>query len=134
MEADRFTVPVDTLFHPGTVTVRATTTLRGAAMVLADECTGTALVVDATGVNGIVSERDLVGGLADGCDPDQDRVQQVMTDQLATVDAGATAGDALALMAAHDIRHLVVTRAGEPVGVISNRDLLKLAASRLVAG
>lgn len=123
---DRFATTVESLLHAGAVVVRPTTTLRGAAMVLADECKGTALVEDPTGTIGIVSERDIIGGLAEGLDADQDRVQQVMSDRLATIDVGATAAEAVRLMLANDIRHLVVTRDDEPVGVISSRDLLAL--------
>lgn len=123
---DRFATTVESLLHAGAVVVRPTTTLRGAAMVLTDECKGTALVEDPTGTIGIVSERDIVGGLAEGLDADQDRVQQVMSDKLATVDVAATAAEAVRLMLANDIRHLVVTRDDEPVGVISSRDLLAL--------
>lgn len=126
METDRLSVPVETLLRVGTVTVRPTTTLRGAAMVMADECKGTVLVEDPTGVVGIISERDITGALAEGCDPDQDRVQQYMSDRLATVDVAAPAAEAVRLMTAHQIRHLVVTEDGEPVGVLSSRDLLAL--------
>lgn len=45
----------------------------------------------------------------------------------------ATAGEALRVMVANQIRHLVVTEDGEPVGVLSSRDLLALVLPPLAA-
>ena len=50
------------------------------------------------------------------------RVQDVMTKNVHTVSAGASADEAWDLMRAERIHHLVVADGSKPVGVLSNRD------------
>lgn len=98
-------------------------TLRQAAQRLDDEAVGALLVHDPRGVIGIVTERDLVRALADGADPDEDRISDQLTDDLLLVDHGTTVLEALQLMCDNTIRHLVVRRSdGDGVaGVVSMR-------------
>ncbi len=51
------------------------------------------------------------------------RVQDVMTDQVLTVSPGIAAEDAWNTMRMRRIHHLVVTRAGRIVGLLSDRDV-----------
>jgi len=54
------------------------------------------------------------------------RVRDVMTDEVTTVEETATVGDALKLLQELEIRHLPVTRSGEVVGMLSDRDFRSL--------
>lgn len=58
------------------------------------------------------------------------RVQDVMTQPVETVSAGDLARNALRRMREERIHHLVATRDGKVVGVVSERDLRALGDSR----
>lgn len=105
--------------------VRPTATLRQTAVELSEEQVGALIVRDHRGTLGVVSEHDLARALAEGVDPDDDRVEDVMTYELITT-AGSTSPRAAAdAMAKQGIRHLLVVDGDdEPLGVISARDLL----------
>lgn len=60
------------------------------------------------------------------------RVQDVMTRSVETVSAGESAENALRRMRTRRIRHLVATKGGEIVGVVSDRDLKALGTFRQV--
>ena len=120
----RMTDPVGALVTSDPVDVLPNTTLRGAAGVLDEESVGALVVEDADGIRGILSERDIVRALAEGADPDQARVVDVMADDLLTVAAATTIADAAEAMAENEVRHLVVTRGETLVGVVSMRDVL----------
>lgn len=49
--------------------------------------------------------------------------EEIMTREVSTVSESATIGEALQILASLDIRHLPVTRDGELVGMISDRDM-----------
>lgn len=58
------------------------------------------------------------------------RVQEVMTRRVETVSAVESVGVALSRMRQKRIRHLVVTRGTQVVGVVSDRDLNSLGSSQ----
>ncbi len=120
----RMTDPVGALISGDPVNVLPNTTLRGAAGVLHEELVGALVVEDANGVRGIVSERDIVRALAEGADPDDTRVLDVMAEDVLAVDAGTGVADAARAMADNEVRHLVVMRGDTLVGVVSMRDVL----------
>jgi acetoin utilization protein AcuB len=60
------------------------------------------------------------------------RVQDVMTTRVETVLAGESAENALQRMRLKRIHHLVATRSGDVVGVVSARDLESLGSFRQV--
>jgi CBS domain-containing protein len=75
---------------------------------------------------GIITERDLVRAIADGVDPDQARADMFMSADPATVTADEDVSVVAIKMMALGIRHLpVVDDKGNPVGLISARDLVK---------
>lgn len=53
------------------------------------------------------------------------QVKDVMVTNLITVEAGATARKAAELMNRHDIGCLIVVNNGRPVGIVTERDMLK---------
>ena len=52
-------------------------------------------------------------------------VEDVMVDKVITVKADATVRDAVKLMNKHDIGCLVVVENGKPIGIVTERDMLK---------
>ena len=117
------------------VSVGPNTTLRTVATVLADYEVGAAVVQPSQDLPaGIVSERDIVGALARGHDPDVTVAADVMTRELITIEPSEPIDDAIARVLAHGIRHLAVVDGDEIVGLISARDLLAIVASQAVPG
>ena len=123
--------PVRSLVRRPMVAVDPGSTLRDAARVLADDLIGVAVVhglrptgAAGTRVEGVISERDIVRAVADRVRLDE-RVDDVMTTDVASVDARDSIAAAINLVLANDIRHLVVTDHGLAVGVVSARDLLQ---------
>jgi CBS domain-containing protein len=75
-------------------------------------------------VRGVVSERDLVRALADGRDPATTRAIGVCHTTLVWCDSTATVAEVAVLMMEEYVRHVLVERDGQLVGIISARDLL----------
>jgi CBS domain-containing protein len=96
------------LCDPATATVEPTATLRAAAEVLAADGVGAALVADARGLLGLISERDIVRVAADGLDLDEERVEDHMTDVLIGTSGDTSAAEGLRMLVDAEVRHLLV--------------------------
>ena len=106
--------------------IQANATLRDAARRMREVRVGALLVEDDGRLVGIVSETDLVRkGMAEGRDPNQEKVSGIMSSPIITIDIDRPAGDASDLMSEKGIRHLAVTDSGKIVGILSVRDLLR---------
>lgn len=110
------------------VYVHLDATLAAVSVVLAEESIGAALVRGPHGPVGIVSERDVVLALAEGADPDRERVRDVMTADLAAVDGATSILSAADTMLANEIRHLAVTIGESTIGLVSMRDVMAVLA------
>jgi CBS domain-containing protein len=122
--------PIRWLVGRETVEVRSSDALRRAAEVLHAESVGAVVVLGPGGLAGVLSERDIVRALAEGGDPDVDRVSEYMTYEVMTVEASEPVSAVAAQMLANEIRHVVVTSAGALEGVVSIRDVLAVLLSR----
>lgn len=108
-------------------TIHPDQTINPALAALRDRNIG-ALVVSEDGerVDGIISERDIVRGLADyGSAFLALSVAEVMTRRVATCDPDDSVADLMAEMTNRRIRHLPVVRNGRLVGIVSIGDLVK---------
>src|SRR6187549_1031123 len=75
---------------------------------------------------GILTETDLVRKvLAQGLDPTVTTVDRVMVTPILTIAADRSMLDASQLMESNHVRHLCVVEAGEIVGIMSVRDLVR---------
>ena len=109
---------------PDPVTCPPSTTVYEAAELMRERDIGDVLVQDASGLRGIVTDRDIVvRGVAEGRDADSTSVSEVCTTGIETIEPGASVDDALRLMREHDIRRLPVVKHGRPVGILSLGDL-----------
>lgn len=113
------------------VYVALDTPAREIAQTMADESIGVTLVRGPHSPVGIVSERDVALAVADGADLDRERARDLMTPDLATIDADAPVVLAANRMLANEIRHLVVTSGTTTVGVVSVRDVLGVLADQV---
>jgi len=105
-------------------TVTPSSTLESAASLLAADQLGLLVVVAPDGLRGVLSERDIVAAVAEGADLAVERVGDHAVADVLSVDEHATLSETAALMAEGEVRHLLVRRHGEVVGVVSIRDLL----------
>ena len=114
------------------VCLTADTSVRDAAVLMAERRIAAILVADGHRLQGIFTERDLtVRVVAAGKDPAATRLAEVMTRDPDTLGPDATAGAALELMERHRYRHLPVVQGGEVVGIISIRDLFAVVREHL---
>ncbi|MFN2589057.1 MAG: cyclic nucleotide-binding/CBS domain-containing protein [Actinomycetota bacterium] len=106
------------------VTVGPTSTLRRAAKVMTDRSVGCAVVVENERVAGIVTERDVLRAIAEDGDMDEMTVDAVMTRDVISGAPGWELLKAVKTMNDGGFRHLLVMEMGDPVGIVSLRDLM----------
>ncbi len=107
-------------------TTTAETSLRDAIAVLALKRIGV-LVVSSDGrkIDGILSERDIVRGLAnESADFSSHAVGDLMTSNVFTCGPDSTVASVMELMDDKQIRHVPVTVKNDLAGVVSIRDIL----------
>ena len=97
------------------------------ARVLTERGIGAALVRDPAGrVLGIISERDIVRGMANqGQGTTQLPAEKLMTRDLVTIAPETAVNEAMELMTRRRVRHLPVLENGRLVGLVSIGDLVK---------
>jgi uncharacterized protein len=106
------------------VTVSRDATIRVLAGAMEDEAVSAVLVGEHPGW--LVTEHDLTGAIAAGLDPDAPATQ-VATKTSLCATASTTVSEAAAIMVNHGVRHLpVVTADGEPIGLLSMLDVIRL--------
>ncbi|WP_447971003.1 CBS domain-containing protein [Nitrospira sp. M1] len=95
-----------------------------AANFMQQQRIGSLLVQKGQEYSGIITETDIVRGVAEQRDMSQLTVQALMSSPIITVNRTLSPQYARDLMADRHIRHLAVTEDEKIVGVISVRDLL----------
>jgi len=100
-----------------------TATVRSAARAMRERHVGAVLVTRGGRLDGIFTERDMVNRVvADGRDPDQTPLADVMTAHPDTIAPATTAIEALRRMDDGGYRHLPIVERGRVVGIVSRRD------------
>ena len=101
-------------------------TLRQAAAAMAERGVGAAVVLDPDAMGpGILTERDLMNAIAAGEDPDRELVTEHQSSDLVFAGPDWSLEQAAAAMVRGGFRHLVVVDAGETVGILSVRDIVR---------
>jgi CBS domain-containing protein len=110
------------------ITVQPSQTLSEIAAILAKHRIGAVVVVDKTGqIAGIVSERDVVRGLAaEGAAALSRPASDIMTEKVRTCAPRDTEAELMGLMTELRVRHLPVIEDGKLAGMISIGDVVKL--------
>ena len=97
-------------------------------LAVADELTGDQVGIVILGssheVQSVISERDVVRGVAEAYDPAVTRAQELASTKLVWCDASATVQEAAELMMEQYVRHVLLEEEGRLVGIVSARDLL----------
>jgi CBS domain-containing protein len=111
------------VMKPNPVTCNTDDTIQSAAQVMRDRDIGDVIVLDASGLCGIVTDRDLVvRSLAAGLEPSA-RIGDVCSRDVSTVEPDADVGRAVELMRNNALRRLPVVDGDQLVGVVSIGDL-----------
>jgi CBS domain-containing protein len=112
------------------IRIEPNATLHQVAQRLAAESVGALVVIDGDRVAGIISERDVVRAVASGKDLESTTAAELGTRRVVTCTPDTTIHAAAQLMMEHYVRHLLVEdHSGQPIGMISARDLLGAYAS-----
>jgi CBS domain-containing protein len=113
------------------VTDSAEDTLAEACDKMRQAQTSSMLIMDGERLIGIVTERDVVKTVAQGLDPKQTSVKDIMTTDIVTIGPMTTLKEAANIMATKWIRHLPILEGSKVVGMISQRDLTGVLAGAL---
>ena len=108
------------------VTIGAGASVADAAQLLADERIGALVIVDGREVRGILSERDIVRGLAEKGTAVLDvPVHTLMTHEVSTCSLDDDVPSLMRTMTDQRIRHLPVVESGSLVGIVSIGDVVR---------
>lgn len=116
------------------LTAEATTSVAGAASLMAQRRVGSALVLDGARLIGIFTERDIVKALSQDALATQQAIEHWMTRGPQTISPDADLGEALQRMLDASFRHLPVVDGGALVGMLSMRDISRVQAGREPTG
>ena len=114
------------------LTASASDTIAAATEHMRDHKVGSVVVVDGRRPIGILTERDLVKIAAAGADPAIAKVSEWMTSSPDTVAPDQDVIEAWKSLAEHGYRHIPVVADDELRGIVSMRDLVKIAQIRPV--
>ena len=123
------TVVRDLMSSPA-ITCPAGACLSEAARTMCEAGTGSVVVTDGTKVIGILTERDLLRAAAAGAEPDAEPTRLWMTAGPDVLGPDEEAGAAWASLTHHHYRHLPVVDDDLLLGVVSLRDLIRVARLR----
>jgi CBS domain-containing protein len=108
------------------VTVGPQHTLREAARRMTERNVGAAVVMDGEQPGpGIITERDLLRSSGLGEDVDEERVADHLTGEIVYAHADWPLETAAGQMTRGGFRHVIVLDGGEPVGILSMRDIVR---------
>jgi CBS domain-containing protein len=109
----------------GLLTLDEETALTAAAAAMTGRSVGSALVVKDERLIGIITERDVLRAVGSG--DVSGKVGDWMTRHPETVDADESTQQAAVVMIHGGFRHLPVLDGGKPCGIVSIRDLMRVA-------
>jgi citrate synthase len=115
------------------ITCRARASLAEAARTMSEAGTGSVVVTESAKVIGILTERDLLRAAAAGAEPESEPTRLWMTVSPDVLGPDEEAGAAWASLTHHHYRHLPVVEGDALLGVVSLRDLMRVARLRPAA-
>jgi CBS domain-containing protein len=104
-------------------------TLRQAARLMTQRRVGAAVVLDADSHGPtILTERDILGSIAQGQDPDEERAGDHLTRDVVYASPDWSLQEAALAMLRGGFRHLIIMEGPELVGMLSMRDIVRVWA------
>ena len=118
-------IPIKKIMTQNLFSVSPSTDVRSAAGLMTEKNVGSLLVKKDENYIGILTETDIVKKvLAVDRDPRKTTSEEIMSYPIASLDEEALLEQAQEMMGERQIRHIMVTRNGQTVGMISVRSLL----------
>lgn len=117
-------VKVKDLMHENLISVESNALMIEAISSMIDHKIGSVVVTRYCVPVGILTERDCVHKVCGNLDVSEVSVEEIMSTPLITVECNASPSKAAQLMLKHNIHHLLVTRDGTIIGIITDTDLL----------
>lgn len=106
------------------ITMPPDSTLLAVADELSGDQIGLVVLGSLDNVESVISERDVVRGVADARDPATTPARDFASTKVVWCDASATVRQAAELMMEQYVRHVLLEEDGHLVGIVSARDLL----------
>ncbi len=123
--------PLSILMRTDIATIDTRDSLASAVEVMAARKIGSVFMREAGELVGILTETDIVRrAMAEGSDPKTVAVGSLLSYPLLDIDVNRSIRDACEVMTTQQVRHLAVTDQRKIVGVVSIRDLVRMAAAR----
>jgi CBS domain-containing protein len=110
----------------GVLTITSDATLRDAAAKMAERGVGAVVILEGEAIAAILTERDVMKAVGAGEDGSAS-VADWMTRHPETIEPDDTTDHAASLMIHGGFRHLPVVEEGRVVGILSIRDLMRVA-------
>lgn len=122
-------MPIDDLARSEVITANPETPVPEIATTMESEGVGSVIITEGDEPVGIVTDRDLtLRVLSDGLDPTSLTAEDVMTEDLHTIERTAGFYDAATMMSDHGIRRIPVCNGDTLVGIITADDITELLA------
>jgi citrate synthase len=118
---------VEEMMSSPVVTAAPSESIAAAGTRMREGKVGSVVVVDDKRVIGILTERDLVRFAAEGGDAATSKVSEWMTEDPDTVEPTEDAAAAFQSLSEHSYRHIPVVHDSELVGIVSMRDMMRIA-------
>ncbi len=130
----RYSKPLKDMLNRDVITIVPTAAVSEAAYLRMREESVSLVVVDTEMFPiGIVTDRDLViSVIAEGKDPEEVIVEDVMTKDIVYVEEDTNILDILSTLSEYSVRRMPVTKDGKLTGIVSVDDLIVIIATELV--
>lgn len=120
------TIPVREAMSKPVLMIGPEHTLRQAAQLMMQRHVGSAMIDDPEGEGcGIMTERDVLYAIGQGCDPDVETCRDHITWDAVYAHPDWSLEEAAVVMTRGGFRHLAVVEDDEVIGVLSVRDLMR---------
>ena len=116
----------DIMSHP-LIFVDSNATIQSVAKIMIMKNIGGVLVSDGESYRGIITKKDIVRIVAEGKATNKLQAKEIMTTPLKTVNVSDTVLEAAKKLVFAGVRRIVVSKDGKPVGMVSDRDIVKVA-------
>ncbi|MBD3362004.1 CBS domain-containing protein [Candidatus Woesearchaeota archaeon] len=108
------------------VRINVNSTLKKAALLMAERHVGSLLVEDKGNVIGVLSEQDIVRKAVAKGNVGKFLVKHIMETKLITIEPDKDIFEAITMMRDHNIRHLPVMQDNKFYGLVTSKDILKI--------
>jgi CBS domain-containing protein len=110
--------------HRDVKTIEPQASLIEAAQSMNEFRIGSLVVVDNKELVGIITERDIIRSIAEGKNPEETKVEDIMTKKVIVASPDITLEEAAEILTQHKIKKLPIVEGGMLVGIVTASDLI----------